>query len=66
MEVRPVLHYRAESMKEKKNEAEQKNRPLDEEEREDERHQPSWIKKYLDLADLLMKRRQKDNERKAA
>jgi len=26
-------------------------------EEEEERHQPRWIQKYLDLADLLMRRR---------
>ena len=54
-------------MVEKKNEADRANRPFGEEEREEERHQPGWIQKYLDLADLLMKRRRKkDDDRKAA
>jgi hypothetical protein len=58
MGIAPVMHYRAESMVEKtKTEAEPIKRPPNQKEHhEDEWHQPSWIQKYLDLADLLMKR----------
>jgi hypothetical protein len=52
----------------KKKKADQINRPCTEEAREEERHQPSWIRKYLDLADLLMRRRRQrpDDKDKAA
>jgi hypothetical protein len=49
-------------MPEKKPETERIRRPLNEEVREDERHQPGWIQKYLDLADLLMRRRREKGD----
>jgi hypothetical protein len=61
------MHYRAKSMVDKKRETEPIRRPLNEDEvREDERHQPGWIQKYLDLADLLMRRRREKGDDKAA
>ena len=54
-------------MVDKKHETERIRQPLNEEVREDERHQPGWIQKYLDLADLLMRRRrEKRDDDKAA
>jgi hypothetical protein len=52
----------------KKKEAGRANRPFAEEAAEEERHQPGWIQKYLDLADLLMRRRRPkaDDKHKAA
>jgi hypothetical protein len=54
-------------MTEKKHDAERLKTPFDKGHREEESHQPGWIQKYLDLADLLMRRRrEKRDDDKAA
>jgi hypothetical protein len=41
--------------------------PLKDEDCAEEKHQPRWIQRYLDLADLLMRRRrEKRDDDKAA
>jgi len=37
-------------------------RSADQEDRSKEKYQPAWIRKYLDLADLLMRRRRQKTE----
>jgi hypothetical protein len=46
----------------KKDDEEQNGRTSKDESLENERHQPEWIRRYLDLADLLMRRRKHKND----
>jgi len=41
----------------RKDDVQQDGRASNPESSESEKHQPEWIRKYLDLADLLMRRR---------
>ena len=53
-------------MSEKKHDEQRSNQPPVERS-DEELHQPTWIQKYLDLADLLMRRRRRtDDDHKAA
>ena len=52
-------------MMEKKKVDEDVNPPFDGERQEDEERQPSWIQKYLDLADLLMRRHRHEDDKAA-
>jgi hypothetical protein len=55
-------------MAEKKKVEEQVNPPSVGNQQQDEERQPGWIQKYLDLADLLIRRRRpkSEDEHKAA
>jgi hypothetical protein len=53
-------------MVQKKKVEEQVNPPSGGNQRQDEERQPGWIQKYLDLADLLMRRRPKGEDKHKA